>query len=112
MNRVQWDLMGEAPASAGNGGGRGRAPRAPLAAAGSYRVTLSVNGREYSSVVEVLELDEYIEALEEHPVCAWQALPFMVKDEEGFWRLPDGEESIPLVFTLKATKPAGQLSAG
>ncbi len=59
MNRVQWDLKGETPPSTGNGRGRGRAPTAALAELGAYRVTLSVNGLDYSTVFAVLE-DEWM----------------------------------------------------
>lgn len=55
MNRVQWDLRGNQPPAGAEGGGRGGRPPAPLAAAGSYRVTLRVNGRELSRVVVVEE---------------------------------------------------------
>jgi hypothetical protein len=55
MNRVQWDLRGNQPPRAPAGADRRRPLPAPLAVAGSYRVTLSVNGREYSRVVVVEE---------------------------------------------------------
>jgi photosystem II stability/assembly factor-like uncharacterized protein len=61
LNRIQWDLRGEQPPAAAPGGGRGGrggrggSPPAPLATAGSYRVVLSVNGRELSRVVVVEE---------------------------------------------------------
>jgi hypothetical protein len=55
MNRVQWDLLGNRPPASAGGRGRGGAPPAPLAAAGPYRVTLTVNGSELSRVVIVEE---------------------------------------------------------
>jgi hypothetical protein len=55
LNRVQWDLRGNQPPRTAPGGGRGGPPPAPLAAVGSYRVVLSVNGREFSQVVVVEE---------------------------------------------------------
>ncbi len=55
MNRVQWDLRGNQPPVTSRAAGRGRPPQAPLAVAGSYRVTLTVNGREHSRVVVVQE---------------------------------------------------------
>jgi photosystem II stability/assembly factor-like uncharacterized protein len=59
INRVQWDLRGNLPT-----GGRAvtddededrpsRAPQGPLAKAGSYRVTLSANGKSYTRTVVV-----------------------------------------------------------
>jgi hypothetical protein len=51
MNRVQWDLRGDAPAA--TAGGR-RAP-APLATAGTYRVTLRVGGQELTRTVRVVD---------------------------------------------------------
>jgi len=56
MNRIQWDLRGDPP-EARAGGGRGGASAPPLANVGSYRVTLTVGGRDYSRVVRVLEDD-------------------------------------------------------
>ena len=55
MNRVQWDLHGNQPPSSPVGPGRNRPPPPPLAGAGSYRIKLSVNGREHSRVVVVEE---------------------------------------------------------
>jgi len=43
-----------------------------------------------------------IEFLHEFPFTGYKALPFMVKDKEGSWRI-DGD-LIPLTFSLKATK--------
>lgn len=46
-----------------------------------------------------------ISCLKEYPFIFDKRLPFMVKGEDGFWRLPDGREDIPFLFTLKARKP-------
>lgn len=55
LNRVQWDLRGERPEqTAGGGGGGGGGNQAPVAAPGTYRVTLSVNGQEHHTTVRVL----------------------------------------------------------
>ena len=56
INRVQWDLEGNMPedAPAGGGGGFG-GPQAPVAEPGVYRVTLTVDGDEFSQLVTVLE---------------------------------------------------------
>jgi SAM-dependent methyltransferase len=47
----------------------------------------------------------HIEFLHEFPFCAWQALPFLEKDADGWWRAPEGMISIPMTFSLRATKP-------
>lgn len=46
-----------------------------------------------------------LEFLHEFPFGFYQHLPFMVKGPDGRWRLPEHQESIPLVFSLKAVKP-------
>lgn len=53
-----------------------------------------------------------IEAFEEYPFLAWRFFPWMERDADGWWRLPDdprlpqGRGSLPLMFSLKATGPA------
>ena len=47
-----------------------------------------------------------IESLREYPVITWQALEYLVKDDEGYWRLPAGAGDIPLLFSLSVRKPA------
>ena len=56
INRVQWDLRGNVPEDAPAGGGFGfGGPQAPVAGPGVYRVTLTVDGEEFSRLVTVLE---------------------------------------------------------
>jgi photosystem II stability/assembly factor-like uncharacterized protein len=66
LNRVQWNLAGNPPAGAqgdqpgggggGGGGGRGGGGGGgPQALPGAYRITLTVNGRDYSRTVLVEE---------------------------------------------------------
>jgi SAM-dependent methyltransferase len=45
-----------------------------------------------------------LDYLREYPQMAWQALPFMVQDAEGWWRLPPEYPQLPLSFALHATK--------
>jgi SAM-dependent methyltransferase len=44
-----------------------------------------------------------IEFLHEYPYIFFKALPYMEQDDQGAWRIPG--DKIPLIFTLKATKP-------
>jgi SAM-dependent methyltransferase len=47
-----------------------------------------------------------IEYLREYPKIFYKAVPYMVQDDEGYWRIPG--DKVPLIFTIKATKPAGE----
>lgn len=60
LNRVQWNLRGNAPArpanlpaGVGGGGGRGGAPVGPVVEPGTYVVKLTVNGKDYTQKVVV-----------------------------------------------------------
>ncbi len=54
----------------------------------------------------VLDAGLQIELFREHDFCVYQARKGMVKGEDGFWRLPEGVTRIPLMFSLRARKPA------
>jgi hypothetical protein len=45
-----------------------------------------------------------IQSLKEHRRCLWQPLPFMVQDDQGWWRLPDEPERLPLMYSIRALK--------
>jgi 2-polyprenyl-3-methyl-5-hydroxy-6-metoxy-1,4-benzoquinol methylase len=45
-----------------------------------------------------------IEFLREHPFTVYQQLPFMELGADGYWRLPEHGQSVPLMFSAKATK--------
>lgn len=45
-----------------------------------------------------------IELLREYRTCLWQALPFMTEGEDGWWRLPDRPERLPLMYAIRARK--------
>ena len=46
-----------------------------------------------------------ITGFEEHRSVPWQAMPDMVADEDGEFRLPDRPDRMPLTYTLQAVKP-------
>lgn len=45
-----------------------------------------------------------IEFLHEFPFCAWEMFPFMVKSDDGYYRLRDNPDWIPLMFSVRARK--------
>ena len=45
-----------------------------------------------------------IEFLHEFPFCNYQALPSMVRGEDGWWRFPEHNDSIPQMFSIRASK--------
>jgi SAM-dependent methyltransferase len=52
-----------------------------------------------------------VESFEEYPFLSWKFFPWMQQGADGWWRLPDdvriptGAGSLPLMFSLKATRP-------
>ncbi len=44
-----------------------------------------------------------IEHVHEFPLSGWQRIPQMIKDPQGYYRLPG--DPVPLMFSIKATKP-------
>ncbi len=47
-----------------------------------------------------------IEFLHEFPFLMWPKLPFMRRDDQGYYRLIQGDGTLPLLFSLMATRPA------
>jgi SAM-dependent methyltransferase len=47
----------------------------------------------------------HVEFVHEFPFCLYQMFPFMTRSADGYWRLPEHGESLPLTFSIKATKP-------
>ena len=45
-----------------------------------------------------------VEFFHEHHFTAYQALPMMKQGEDGWWRLPEGGDLVPFLFSLKAAK--------
>ena len=52
-----------------------------------------------------------LEFLREFPFSNYRALPGMVRSGDGWWRLPERNDSIPKLFSLRAAKPAGDREA-
>ena len=65
----------------------------------SYEWTHSM-GEIFNSLIQA---GLKIEFLHEYPETCFQQFPFMKEDPDGWWRI-EGDK-IPLIFTLKATKP-------
>jgi len=43
-----------------------------------------------------------INFLHEHSVIPWKVLPCMIECGDGFWKLPEGMDNLPLMFSLRA----------
>ena len=46
-----------------------------------------------------------LEFFHEFPVCSYKALPFMIQNAAGRWVFPKHGDSVPVMFSIKATKP-------
>ncbi len=47
-----------------------------------------------------------VESLREHPYAHWRQFPQMVESGDGYWRWPDPANEVPLLFSLRATRPS------
>jgi SAM-dependent methyltransferase len=47
-----------------------------------------------------------LEFLHEHEVTVFQQFPELVRGEDGYFRLPEGRPRLPLMYSLKASRPA------
>jgi SAM-dependent methyltransferase len=47
-----------------------------------------------------------IEYVHEFPFCFYKAFPFLEDDGQGRWRVKGGNKTIPMLFSLRASKPA------
>ena len=47
-----------------------------------------------------------IETFGEYPYVGWAMFPWMVERPDGTWELPGGAQTIPLMFSLTASKPS------
>ncbi len=57
-------------------------------------------------VTSVIAAGLRLEYLHEFPYCCFAALPGMTRHDDGTYHLPEGAPQIPLLFSLRATKPA------
>ncbi|MHA1933861.1 MAG: class I SAM-dependent methyltransferase [Candidatus Thorarchaeota archaeon] len=55
-------------------------------------------------ITVLLDAGLKIDSFNEYPFTAYKALPFMVQNKDGRWVLAEHAESVPLMFSLKATK--------
>jgi SAM-dependent methyltransferase len=53
----------------------------------------------------VIDAGLRIDFLHEFPYLCWDNFPFMQRGADGWWRLPGDHDTIPLAFSLQATKP-------
>ncbi len=56
-------------------------------------------------VTSLIDAALRIEFLHEFPFTAFQALPDLQKERDGYFHLPAESPKIPLIFSLRATKP-------
>jgi hypothetical protein len=47
-----------------------------------------------------------LESFAEYPFVAWAMFPWMEERADGAWQLPGGARTLPLMFSLSASKPA------
>ncbi|MPZ99416.1 MAG: methyltransferase domain-containing protein [Dehalococcoidia bacterium] len=55
-------------------------------------------------VTALIDAGLRLEFLHEHRFVDWQALPWMVRADPGRYRLPEGDERLPLMYSLRAVK--------
>ena len=55
-------------------------------------------------VQAVIDAGLTVTTLREHRECEWRALRQLVEGDDGKWRLAEGAERLPLMFTLEAVR--------
>lgn len=71
-----------------------------------HRVTIEFGHTMGTIIDSVIEASLRLEFLHEFPFCAWEMFPFMDKGEDGYYRLQGDGDRIPLLFSIRARKPA------
>jgi SAM-dependent methyltransferase len=66
------------------------------------RVTYEWNHGLGEIVTSLIEAGLRIELVREHRECDWRHMPQMVKGADGFWRLPEKPERLPLMYSIRA----------
>jgi SAM-dependent methyltransferase len=56
------------------------------------------------TVTALIEAGFRIDALKEYQFLEWQAMPSMVQGDDGWWRLPEGQDRVPLMYSIRATR--------
>lgn len=76
--------------------------------AGIGKVTSPLNYAWNHGIGETLnaliEAGFRLDRIEEYDECEWQGLAQMVLEEDGKWRLPEGRDRLPLMWSVLATK--------
>lgn len=57
-------------------------------------------------VTAICEAGLRLEFLHEHDMTVFQQFPELVRGEDGMFRLPEGRPRLPLMYSLKASRPA------
>jgi SAM-dependent methyltransferase len=57
-------------------------------------------------VMALLDAGLAITNFREYPYLGWQGFAHMVVGEDGWWRLPDDQPKVPMMFSIAATKPS------
>ena len=47
-----------------------------------------------------------LESFEEYPYAGWAMLPWMEERPDGLWQFPEGTVTLPLMFSVTASRPA------
>jgi SAM-dependent methyltransferase len=55
-------------------------------------------------VTVLVEAGLHIEQVREHACTWWRRFPALVQDDEGWWRWPSAENTLPLLFSLRAIR--------
>ncbi len=70
-----------------------------------HRVTLEFGHTMGRILNALIDAGLRIEFLHEFPFCAWEMFPFMTKGDDGYYRLREGPDRIPLMFSVRARRP-------